>query len=65
MNHQWTLFQRGLEIENWEKAQALWGNLEHEGHPQPILKVESRKQFESQFKFPEVAKNDEAVNALD
>lgn len=65
MNHQWNLFERGLDTENWDKAQALWAKLEKEGHPQSLLKVNTRKIYEKQFKFDEVAKNDFAVSQLD
>ena len=65
MNHEWVLFQKGLEMDNWEKAQALWANLEQNNHPQAVLKVDTRKFFESKFKFPDVAKNDYAVSWLD
>jgi hypothetical protein len=34
MNSQWSLFNQGLEIENWEKAQELWSKLDQEKHPQ-------------------------------
>lgn len=65
MNHEWIMFQKGLELDNWEKAQALWANLEQNKHPQPVLKVDTRKFFEAKFKFPDVARNDYAVSWLD
>jgi len=46
MNHQWLLFEKGLEMENWEKAQALWAELEKSNHPQQVLKVNTRKIYE-------------------
>jgi len=65
MNSQWNLFNQGLEVENWEKAQELWSKLEQEKHPQQMLKIGVRKVFEGKFKFPEVAKNDFAVAQLE
>lgn len=65
MNHQWLLFEKGLDMENWDKAQALWAKLEKENHPQEMLKINTRKIFEQQFAFDDVAKNDFAVAHLE
>ena len=65
MNHQWDMFQRGLDRENFDKAQAIYQKLAQEHHAPKQLKIDTRKIYENQFFFPEVAKNDIAVGALD
>jgi hypothetical protein len=32
MKHEWELFEKSLNMENWEKAQKMWNNLDEEGH---------------------------------
>ena len=64
MKKQWNLFQRGLEVENWQKAQQIQADLtEQKVHFQP-LKVDTKSIYAQQFSFPEVAKNDYAADQL-
>ena len=43
----------------------MWAKLDKEGVKPALLQVNTKEIFEKGFQFPDVAKNDEAVNILE
>ena len=58
---EWKQFCQSLEMPHWEKAQQLFSELENEGRPQPLLKVNTEELFKKKFSFPELSRNDAVV----
>ena len=65
MNKQVNLFERGLESENWEKATKIFAQLKKKDFVPKPLEVNTKKIFENQFTFPQLAQNTYVIDELD
>jgi len=65
MNKQVNLFERGLESENWEKATNIFAQLKKKDFVPKPLEVNTKKIFENQFTFPQLAQNTYVIDELD
>lgn len=65
MDREWHKFCTAFNLENWEKAQSLWQELDKDGAKPPLLEANTKELYEKSFTFSEVSKNDQTVEILD